>query len=241
MSPTTYQEAITLLDKYPYFTFAAIRALDNAPDAEARNRLSRLIAVNIGDHIDTAEILGLNSESLADFYPDSLPPRLDTIDTIDTFLSTFGTQPANPSPQTLPPDQFGETALSQGETTNPSPQNLPLEQIGEAGLSQGEKFEQGENPDQTQPDSTTSAIDAFLRAVPPPQPRRRQPKPTPKTEETPALTESFARILIKKQNYEKALEIIQELNLKNPEKSVYFADQIRFLKKLIINQAAKKR
>jgi hypothetical protein len=51
-----------------------------------------------------------------------------------------------------------------------------------------------------------------------------------------SLRESLARVMIKNGNYTKALEIITELNLANPKKSVYFADQIRFLKKLIINQ-----
>lgn len=41
--------------------------------------------------------------------------------------------------------------------------------------------------------------------------------------------------MIKNRNYGKALEIIQAISLNNPGKSAYFADQIRFLKKLIIN------
>ena len=49
------------------------------------------------------------------------------------------------------------------------------------------------------------------------------------------FTETFARIYIKQGNYSKALEIIQQLSLDNPKKNVYFADQIRFLQKLIIN------
>ena len=37
-------------------------------------------------------------------------------------------------------------------------------------------------------------------------------------------------------NYQLEMEeIIKNLNLKYPEKNVYFADQIRFLEKLIIN------
>ncbi|MCD8262965.1 MAG: hypothetical protein LUD02_01450 [Tannerellaceae bacterium] len=49
------------------------------------------------------------------------------------------------------------------------------------------------------------------------------------------FTETLARIYIKQKRYEKALQIIKNLNLKYPEKNVYFADQIRFLEKLIIN------
>ncbi|MDR2233666.1 MAG: tetratricopeptide repeat protein, partial [Tannerella sp.] len=49
------------------------------------------------------------------------------------------------------------------------------------------------------------------------------------------FTETLANIYIKQKRYEKALEIIKSLNLKYPEKSIYFADQIRYLEKLIIH------
>ncbi len=49
------------------------------------------------------------------------------------------------------------------------------------------------------------------------------------------FTETLARIYIKQGRYSKALEIISRLSLQYPKKNVYFADQIRFLKKLIIN------
>lgn len=53
------------------------------------------------------------------------------------------------------------------------------------------------------------------------------------------FTETLARIYIKQGQYSKALEIIKRLNLKYPKKNVYFADQIRFLEKLIINNKYK--
>ncbi len=195
-----YQDYEDLLERYPYFAYAALKAIPLAPDDEAKNHLRRLVAVNIGDPADIAEILGLNSDSLADFYPDGLPPKLDTFDTIDTFLSTFGSQSAKSEPQ---PAQSPQSAARP---------DAPL----------------------------TSTLDSPLESMPKPAPIRR-PAPEPqKTEDSPALTESFARILIKNRNYEKALEIIQQLNLNNPEKSIYFADQIRFLKKLILNESRKK-
>lgn len=55
------------------------------------------------------------------------------------------------------------------------------------------------------------------------------------TEKIPR-TEADARICIKKHDYQTALKIIMHLSLNNPEKSIYFADQIRFLRKLILNQ-----
>ena len=53
------------------------------------------------------------------------------------------------------------------------------------------------------------------------------------------FTETLAKIYIKQHRYEKALEIIKKLSLNYPKKNAYFADQIRFLEKLIINAKTK--
>ena len=54
------------------------------------------------------------------------------------------------------------------------------------------------------------------------------------------FTETLARIYIKQKKYDRALEIIRSLYLNYPEKSIYFADQIRFLEKLVRNNNSKK-
>lgn len=54
------------------------------------------------------------------------------------------------------------------------------------------------------------------------------------------LTETLARIYIKQGKYDKALEIIRRISLKYPKKSRYFADQIRYLEKIIANNNNKK-
>ena len=59
------------------------------------------------------------------------------------------------------------------------------------------------------------------------------------SEEESYFTETLAKIYVKQQRYDKALEIIKKLNLKYPKKNAYFADQIRFLEKLIINAKSK--
>ncbi len=53
------------------------------------------------------------------------------------------------------------------------------------------------------------------------------------------FTEKLAKIYIKQGRYDKALEIIQRINLNNTKKSAYFADQTRFLEKLILNNKNK--
>ncbi len=47
------------------------------------------------------------------------------------------------------------------------------------------------------------------------------------------FTETLANIYIKQGKYEKALEIIKRLYLEYPNKNRYFADQIRFLEKIV--------
>ena len=59
------------------------------------------------------------------------------------------------------------------------------------------------------------------------------------TEGEEYLTETLAKIYVKQRRYDKAIEIIKKLNLKYPKKNAYFADQIRFLEKLIINTKSK--
>ena len=53
------------------------------------------------------------------------------------------------------------------------------------------------------------------------------------------FTETLARIYIKQGHYEKALGIIGRLSERYPKKNAYFADQMRFLEKLIINSKNK--
>ncbi len=55
------------------------------------------------------------------------------------------------------------------------------------------------------------------------------------------FTETLARIYIKQGRYQKALDIIRRLSVQFPKKNAYFADQIRFLEKLIINSNKNKK
>ena len=48
-------------------------------------------------------------------------------------------------------------------------------------------------------------------------------------------TETLANICLKQGRYERAAEILTYLHLNNPKKSAYFADKIRFIRKLAIN------
>lgn len=53
------------------------------------------------------------------------------------------------------------------------------------------------------------------------------------------MTETLARVYLEQKNYKKAIQAFKILSLKNPEKSGFFADQIRAIKKLQENNTGK--
>lgn len=59
------------------------------------------------------------------------------------------------------------------------------------------------------------------------------PEPGPPSEDI--CTETMAQIYVRQGRYPQALEIIKRLNLDAATRNAYYADQIRFLEKLIIN------
>ncbi|EJX04188.1 hypothetical protein EVA_07707 [gut metagenome] len=102
--------------------------------------------------------------------------------------------------------------------------------------------------------ATASAEVEVLKAVPPASSESNQTEKLPEIEECSdeeeskvteiqsedeTFTETLAKIYVKQHRYDKALEIIKKLSLNYPKKNAYFADQIRFLEKLIINAKSK--
>ena len=105
---------------------------------------------------------------------------------------------------------------------------------------------EGDKAEETVPEMKgQNLIDTFINADKGRIVLNEGPLLTPQTEKTDEMaveptdeeyfTETLARIYI----YSKALEIIQRLSLQFPKKNAYFADQIRFLEKLIINSNKK--
>ncbi|MEY8848110.1 hypothetical protein AB9K26_04810 [Psychroserpens sp. XS_ASV72] len=79
-------------------------------------------------------------------------------------------------------------------------------------------------------------IDKFLESNPKIVPSKDTPKIDLKIEDTVKhdglMTETLARIYLEQKNYEKAIQSYKILSLKYPEKSGFFADQIKAVKKL---------
>ena len=225
-----------LYRRFPFFTLPASLQLarDKSLTAERRSELMSRIALNAADRETLFRLTDPDARQWEHFYPEE--PKAEPITTnaaIDTFIDTYGT-----------PDPREEEILTQ-LIFNPTPDYAQL--LAEE--------EENSTPDPTEAggDSQDALINAFIiksrehqghfpPAVEEEQPET-QPVPVddvavsaPDTTDDSLLSESLAKIYIKQRRYEKAYEIIRTLSLNFPEKSIYFADQLRFLQKLIINQ-----
>ena len=195
--------------------------------------LSRL-AVIFPDRQTLSLLLGEDARVLTDFYPAEKDPETpDTVTTIDRFLDNYGKSS---------PD---EVEVISRAIFNPQPDYADV-------LAAQEKEEGGVQL--TGGDSQDALINQFIAEqmtlgeqaarVPIPKPVGEDEKAEiaeeiindPNQIDDSMLSESLAKMYIAQHKYSQALEIIQRLSLNYPEKSIYFADQIRFLTKLVLNE-----
>lgn len=246
---------------YPFFTLADAELLrqDGAvTDPEERRRFAARLALNSSDPDTFFRLVDRDHATWATFYPPEDDGRsVSTDDAITTFLDTYGH--SDPAQDALlerlifnpVPDDYMSLLEKEG---TPAPADEPLEHPDAQDVMIDSFLHRAETHHETpapaapvpvqapEPSVAPPRADAVTPAeepveMPPPyRPRRRQPAEPDNT----SLSESLAKIYIKQRRYDKAYEIIHSLSLKNPKKSVYFADQLRFLRKLIINQQHQK-
>lgn len=229
----TPDEALELIERYPYFTLPALRALScgGVTDETTRTLLARCVAVNTGDEEALARLA--DESGSEPFYPDETQRKPSTESAIDTFLSTYGST----SPE--------EEALLERMIFNPTPDYSQL-------LAREEE-ESLPDLSEAQPGSDDDLLNTFIvkqkqqegliptekpREIIPPEQRRSSVPPKPQTDNS-LLSASLAKIFIKRRQYQRAYEIISQLSLNYPEKSIYFADQLRFLRKILAHEQRK--
>lgn len=222
-----------MMKQYPYFILPAL--LYQKRSGTDNNLMAR-IAISHPDRKSLYCLLGENADVFAKFYPDEQKPLTPTTEnTIDTFLNTFGTTSEkelevlnnlifNPVPDyaDILAAEEQQSMPQHNEAKNKNEQ-LINDFIAKSKQHEGHfpttiiKQDSNAEVEQVKNDNIDKAqeVDASM------------------------FSESLAKIYIKQRKYSKALEIITNISLKFPEKSVYFADQIRFLKKLILNEQIK--
>jgi len=226
----------TLRQRYPFFTLPTTLLLERPnslpPDKEAG--LTKWLAINVADRRLLMTRLRPEAAGWIDFYPaEPEAAQLTTDQTIDRFIDTYG----NPDPEEEalltrlifnPTPDYAQMLAREEEKSAPAPDDAP-EGSQDAMINSfiiKSKRHQGHFPSITEPQETPTA-------TPEPDP---VPVAAPEENDPSMLTESLAKIYIRQRRYSKAYEIIEGLSLKYPEKSIYFADQLRFLQKLMINQ-----
>lgn len=232
----------SLSASYPYFSLpdALIEKYHGTELSDDERKSLRLhLAVTCGDRKALYDFATEEGADFAGIYPPVPTPETVTTDNaLDTFFANYGTV------------DKAETELLERLIFNPVPDYAEI-------LAQEEAPCEDMHDDA---DGMLGRIDAFIRdrakvegghidtlsfdtdVIPEPV----QPPTRPKVVETVAsppesslLSESLAKIFIKQGRYERAYEIISNLSLNYPKKSIYFADQLRFLQKLIkIQQVA---
>ena len=212
--PIARADADQMAADYPYFAIPQLLYLKYTPGAmpDERRIQQALLHASPGEHLES--VLGIEDESFADLYPQA--PRTDTtMQAIDLFLGTYQKGGKLPTEECL--DRLISGSII-AQTDEPQPAAQPAQPV-----------------EDTQPAPTHKSEPAPARKSPAERENTPQTVPSEPAADDTFFTESLAKIYIKQRRYEKALQIIKKLSLKYPEKNIYFADQIRFLEKLIIN------
>ena len=236
-APVTTQWLQQMREQYPYCPLPMLVFLKRNGVDRNEDLLARL-AVAWPDRKSLALQLGVGVEGFDRFYPED--PRAvtpETEETIDRFLDNYG----NSSPK--------EIEALNAAIFNPMPDyaDILAAQERRVGAARTEAD-----------DEQTRLIDRFIAenqereqavATAPAQQHVEESERAeiahvaidePVETDDSMLSESLAKMYIRRHKYSQALEIIENISLKFPEKSIYFADQIRFLKKLVLIEEKKR-
>ena len=243
-------ETVRALDReYPFMTLAdslLLRRAGTSLDPDTRRELRARLALYAPDPKTLFTLI--DQPELADFYPCVEEKKVSTDDAITTFLETYGS--SDPAQDALlerlifnpVPDDYASTLV--GADDAPAAPADEQDSLIDAFLKKEEpetakpRRPEPETPVEPEPELPPKPAAKTLdpdEELPPPYVPKKQKISAP----AGSLQESLAKIYIKQRRYDKAYEIIHALSLNNSEKSVYFADQLRFLQKLILIQQYK--
>ncbi len=218
----------SLVKKYPYFQTARLLLLKNGIVTGNEDIDKNLSETAIFCSDRTRLFYYLNEEKYARFFPKQ--PTEITSDRTQTLLDSYLSR------------------FSEEETISETPSNIVsedylayLENHENAAVSSAEPEEARQLKHQDIIDSFLEKAGSDEALITPLRNAENSDEPQPEeVAESEFLTETLAKIYIKQKKYEQALTIIKRLSLNFPKKSIYFADQIRFLEYLILNEKNKK-
>ena len=215
--------------RYPYFALPLLLQLKHGGDDEAWQQL----AIMSPDRQDLAIVMGKAPAVFAHFYPTEQPSQLGDDEAIDRFLSTFDGGTSQKEVDALSnaifnptPDYADILAAQQGNDTPGA--TTQEDELIDSFIAHSREQEQKTIATNPQPQHHIEKQEVEQVA--------HDTVRDSTQNDSSMLSESLAKMYIARKKYSKALEIIESINLNFPEKSIYFADQIRFLRKIVLNQ-----
>lgn len=223
----------SLVARYPYYQTARLLMLQNLYilhdatfDAELRKAAIYITDRKVIFNLVEATHYQLKREQKQQPAAQPQPKENRTISLIDNFLESI-------------PDNDDEKTRKKRK---PTPADAAIDYVGY--LLDIENDDEAAHADDTPQMKGQDLIDRFIYTENGKMDLKDKPEYIPDTEDDNSspnedyYTETLARIYIQQGQFERALEIIRRLNLNFPKKNIYFADQIRFLEKLILNNKA---
>ena len=126
----SYPEALELLERYPYFIYAAIIALPLAPDDETRQRLQAIISLNTPGKQNASAPAATSHKKECQ----------STVDAIDAFLAGHDPSGITQAPY-IPGDGLPEPAPASGHTPPADTSLLTMHTWHAPKLQPGEKMD----------------------------------------------------------------------------------------------------
>lgn len=243
MDKETLYDLRSLLALYPYYQTARLLLLQNlyllhdpSFDEELRRSAAYITDRKVVFNLVEAAHYKLRHDAKSNddgSKADKKDESNRTISLIEQFLDT------------IPADKTDEVESKERKKRKPTPADAAIDYVAYLLDAENEGDDNGVAEEKTEMKGQ-ALIDDFINSGNGKIELKDEPEYTPEIDngdkkegEETYFTETLAQIYIKQGRYSKALEIIKRLNLNYPKKNVYFADQIRFLEKLIINNKYK--
>lgn len=241
MDKETLYDLRSLLALYPYYQPARLLLLQNLyllhdPSFDEELRRSavyitdRKVVFNLVEAAHYKLRTSLHEKKTEKKKEQSPESGNRTISLIEQFLDT------------IPEDKKEEENKERKKKRKPTPADAAIDYVAYLLDTEGDSDDSQQQPTMKGQD----LIDNFINNENGKIELKDEPEYVPEIEDNDKkegdenyFTETLAQIYIKQGRYSKALEIIKRLNLNYPKKNAYFADQIRFLEKLIINNKYK--
>lgn len=234
--------------KYPFFPIpecVSLREKSADMSADEREDAAARLALSLSSTEALERIVEPDGDRFDELVPAPDAPATPSTDrAIDKFLATYGGADAAET-EILermifnPVADYSQQLARQEETA--LPETLPT---GDSRTDRINRFILSVRGKDDFPATSHAARKESSTTVVTPVAETAAPLPPVKTPAPPAdntlLSESLAKIYIKTRRYERAYEILNRLSLAFPEKNAYFADQLRFLRKLMLAESCRK-